>query len=120
MRQQSNRARGSNKGWPSSVTSSGRFSLFQHAGMKFFRIPMTTHEVPTPAQLTQFLALVNDPANQPVYVHCQGGRHRTGVMTAVSRGDRQTGLRLKDTDVHMMASVLEHEKTESNSSQHRR
>jgi protein tyrosine/serine phosphatase len=28
---------------------------------------------------------VNDPANQPVYVHCQGGRHRTGVMTAVYR-----------------------------------
>ena len=32
-----------------------------------------------------FLQLVNDPANQPVYVHCAGGRHRTGVMTAVYR-----------------------------------
>jgi protein-tyrosine phosphatase len=28
---------------------------------------------------------VNDPANWPVFVHCQGGRHRTGVMTAVYR-----------------------------------
>ena len=28
---------------------------------------------------------MNDPANQPVYVHCQGGRHRTGVMTAIYR-----------------------------------
>jgi tyrosine-protein phosphatase SIW14 len=28
---------------------------------------------------------VNDPANQPVYVHCVGGKHRTGVMTAVYR-----------------------------------
>ena len=36
----------------------------------------------------QFLKLVNDPANQPVFVHCQGGRHRTGVMTAVYRMTR--------------------------------
>ena len=35
--------------------------------------------------MAQFLALVNDPANQPVYVHCAGGRHRTGVMTAAYR-----------------------------------
>ena len=46
---------------------------------------MTTHQPPTPAQLAQFLALVSDPASQPVFVHCVGGRHRTGVMTAVYR-----------------------------------
>lgn len=40
---------------------------------------------PTAAQLAQFLSLVNDPASQPVYVHCVGGRHRTGVMTASYR-----------------------------------
>ena len=28
---------------------------------------------------------MNDPTQQPVYVHCAGGRHRTGVMTAVYR-----------------------------------
>jgi tyrosine-protein phosphatase SIW14 len=55
------------------------------AGMKFHRIPMTTHTPPTTEQIATFLALVNDPANQPVYVHCAGGRHRTGVMTAVYR-----------------------------------
>jgi len=59
--------------------------IVEGLGMKFVRIPMTTHEAPTPAKLQQFLALVNDPANQPVYVHCQGGRHRTGIMTAVYR-----------------------------------
>jgi protein tyrosine/serine phosphatase len=57
----------------------------QRAGMRFFRIPMTTHNVPTEADLARFLQIVDDPANQPVYVHCQGGRHRTGVMTAVFR-----------------------------------
>jgi protein tyrosine/serine phosphatase len=55
------------------------------AGMKYFQIPMTTHQPPTVAQLTEFLKIVNDPVNRPVYVHCVGGRHRTGVMTAVYR-----------------------------------
>jgi protein tyrosine/serine phosphatase len=59
--------------------------MAEAAGMKFFQIPMTTHQAPTPAQITQFLAIVNDKAAQPVYVHCIGGRHRTGVMTAIYR-----------------------------------
>jgi len=59
--------------------------LVEAAGMQFHRIPMTTHVPPTGDDLEEFLALVNDPANQPVYVHCAGGRHRTGVMTAVYR-----------------------------------
>jgi protein tyrosine/serine phosphatase len=57
----------------------------ERAGMKFYRIPMTTSDRPADAAVTQFLKLVNDPANWPVYVHCQGGRHRTGTMTAVYR-----------------------------------
>ena len=59
--------------------------LVRRAGMKFYRIPMTTSERPSDTAVAKFLQLVNDPANQPVYVHCQGGRHRTGVMTAVYR-----------------------------------
>jgi tyrosine-protein phosphatase SIW14 len=55
------------------------------SGMSFARIPMTTHQVPSPAVIAKFLSLVMDPANQPVYVHCIGGKHRTGVMTAVYR-----------------------------------
>jgi protein-tyrosine phosphatase len=55
------------------------------AGMNFFRIGMTTTAAPTDAQVAQFFKIVNDPANQPVYVHCAGGRHRTGTMTALYR-----------------------------------
>jgi protein tyrosine/serine phosphatase len=55
------------------------------AGMRFVRIPMTTHQVPSPELIARFMTLVTDPANQPVYVHCIGGRHRTGVMTAIYR-----------------------------------
>jgi protein tyrosine/serine phosphatase len=60
-------------------------AMAERAGMKYIQIPMNTHTPPTSEQLAQFLALVNDPANQPVYVHCVGGRHRTGVMTAAYR-----------------------------------
>ena len=31
------------------------------------------------------MRLVGDSGGRPVYVHCAGGRHRTGVMTAVYR-----------------------------------
>jgi protein tyrosine/serine phosphatase len=67
-------------------------ALVQAAGMRFFRIPMTTRETPSADKVAEFLRIVNDPANQPVYVHCQGGRHRTGVMTAIYRmtNDRWT------------------------------
>jgi len=55
------------------------------AGIQFVRIPMSTRENPSAEVIAKFMALVNDPANQPVYVHCMGGRHRTGVMTAIYR-----------------------------------
>jgi protein tyrosine/serine phosphatase len=73
------------------LTEDGRSEekgLVEAAGMKFYRIPMTTTDRPSEATITQFLKLVNDTANQPVFVHCQGGRHRTGVMTAVYRMTR--------------------------------
>ena len=70
-------------------------TMVEGSGMKYFQIPMTTHQPPTAAQLTEFLRIVNDPGSQPVYVHCVGGRHRTGVMTAIHRmnDDRWTADR---------------------------
>src|SRR3989338_7476027 len=48
--------------------------LVEQAGMAYVHIPMTTHVSPTPAQIAQFLAVVGGEADQPVYVHCVGGR----------------------------------------------
>jgi len=66
--------------------------VVEHAGMQYVGMPMTTRIVPTPTQISEFLRIVNDPAKQPVFVHCVGGRHRTGVMTAIYRmtSDRWT------------------------------
>lgn len=60
-------------------------SRVEQQGMRYVSIPMSTRKAPTARQLEAFLAVVNDPGSQPVYVHCVGGRHRTGVMTAVYR-----------------------------------
>lgn len=55
------------------------------AGLQYFNIPLKASRMATEEQTSYFLSLVNDPANWPVYVHCKGGRHRTGGMTAVYR-----------------------------------
>jgi tyrosine-protein phosphatase SIW14 len=55
------------------------------AGMKFYRIGLSDSSWPSPDKAEQFLKLVNDPANQPVFIHCHGGRHRAGAMTALYR-----------------------------------
>ena len=55
------------------------------AGLQYFNIPLKASRMATVEQTDYFLKLVNDPANWPVYVHCKGGRHRTGGMTAVYR-----------------------------------
>ena len=44
---------------------SGEQRFVEAAGMKFHRIPMTTHVPPTQQQLAKFLEIVNDPAQQP-------------------------------------------------------
>lgn len=55
------------------------------AGMQYFNIPMKASRPATEEQTAYFLSLVNNPANWPVFVHCEGGRHRTGALTAVYR-----------------------------------
>jgi tyrosine-protein phosphatase SIW14 len=60
-------------------------ALVEAQGMKFYRIGMSDKGQPAPEQVELFLKIVNDPAHQPVFVHCAGGRHRTGAMNAVYR-----------------------------------
>lgn len=69
----------------SSDNQSDERAMVEQAGMNYVQIPMTTHVPPTQEQIKQFLSLVSNPASEPVYVHCVGGKHRTGVMTAVYR-----------------------------------
>lgn len=54
-------------------------------GMRYVNIPMSDTNYPETAKIDEFLRLVNDPATGKFFVHCAGGRHRTGVMGAVYR-----------------------------------
>jgi protein tyrosine phosphatase (PTP) superfamily phosphohydrolase (DUF442 family) len=54
-------------------------------GMRYVNIPMIAKKYPQPAHVEQFLKLVDDPSTGKFFVHCAGGRHRTGVMGAVYR-----------------------------------
>lgn len=55
------------------------------AGMRYINIPMSDSSRPRDEQIALFLKLVDDPATGRFFVHCLGGRHRTGVMGAVYR-----------------------------------
>jgi uncharacterized protein (TIGR01244 family) len=55
------------------------------AGMKFVHIPMSDPATPGEDSVQTFLTLANETADQPIFVHCRGGRHRTGAVIAVYR-----------------------------------
>ena len=66
------------------ATSSEKQSV-EALGMRYVNIPMSDSDYPKAAQIDQFLKLANNPATGKFFVHCAGGRHRTGVMGAVYR-----------------------------------
>ena len=55
------------------------------AGMRYVNIPMIAKKYPQSTHVEQFMKLVDDPSTGKFYVHCAGGRHRTGAMGAVYR-----------------------------------
>jgi protein tyrosine phosphatase (PTP) superfamily phosphohydrolase (DUF442 family) len=57
----------------------------EDAGLQYVNLRLNSKRPPTAEEAKLFLTLVNDKTNWPVYVHCAGGRHRTGVLLAVYR-----------------------------------
>ena len=57
-------------------------------GMKYVNIPMSDKDYPPATKIDEFLKLVDDPTTGKFFVHCAGGRHRTGVIGAVYRFNR--------------------------------
>ena len=60
-------------------------SYVEAAGMRYVNIPMDDKSYPKAEHIAAFLKLIDDPGIVKFYVHCAGGRHRTGVMGAVYR-----------------------------------
>jgi protein-tyrosine phosphatase len=55
------------------------------AGLEVRRIPIIDNEVPTPADVAQFIQFVLGNGSDSVFVHCEAGIGRTGVMCAAWR-----------------------------------
>jgi protein tyrosine/serine phosphatase len=55
------------------------------AGLRYVNIPMIEKKYPTEEAVASFLKTVDNPETGKFYVHCAGGRHRTGALGAVYR-----------------------------------
>lgn len=60
-------------------------TMVESLGMKYVHIPMADKRYPTDEATKMFLKFAGDPATGKFFVHCAGGRHRTGAMGAVYR-----------------------------------
>jgi tyrosine-protein phosphatase SIW14 len=64
-------------------------TLVERLGMQYVSIPWRGHDDPNPEQVAQFLRLLRDNTQRKVFVHCQRGAERTGVMVACYRISRE-------------------------------
>lgn len=65
------------------VLNSDRENLVR-LDMQYFRISFK-HIHPEDEDVVAFLKIVTDSSNYPVFVHCRGGKDRTGMMVAIYR-----------------------------------
>jgi tyrosine-protein phosphatase SIW14 len=60
----------------------------QHAralGLNYFNVPIGRIGRPADTKVRRVLAILSAPENQPVFVHCNYGRDRTGLIIAIYR-----------------------------------
>jgi protein tyrosine/serine phosphatase len=55
------------------------------AGLKYISVPMSDDDYPDARSVELLTKTMSDPANGVFYIHCAGGRHRTGVAGAIWR-----------------------------------
>lgn len=53
-------------------------------GIRYYNIPLGFANPPL-EKISSFLNIVNDPENQPVFVHCRQGADRTGMLVGIYR-----------------------------------
>jgi tyrosine-protein phosphatase SIW14 len=82
-------------------------ALAAELGLDYVEIPMKAGMFGAPApseeQAHAFLAVIDDSARRPVFVHCRHGRDRTGVMVAlwrVTRGGWESERAVSEMEDH--------------------
>lgn len=79
------------------------------AGMKYVSVRLSGFWEPHDSQIAKILSVVEDPAQQPVFVHCRRGDDRTGIVIACYHIDHDhwTNQRALDAARHDGMSILE-------------
>ncbi len=72
------------------------------AGMKAIAIPIAMSRDGLREKVDRVVALMADPANQPVFVHCRHGQDRTGIVVAAYRM-KVEGWSLTDAEAEMQS-----------------
>lgn len=62
--------------------------MVESLGMRYVNIPMVEKVYPKPEWVAEFMKLVDDPTTGKFFLHCAGGRHRTGSLGAVYRFEK--------------------------------
>lgn len=70
------------------------------AGMKAIAIPIAMSRDGLREKVDRAVALMADPANQPVFIHCRHGQDRTGIVVAAYRM-KVEGWSLADAETEM-------------------
>jgi protein tyrosine phosphatase (PTP) superfamily phosphohydrolase (DUF442 family) len=83
-------------------TTANETKEVEAAGMKAIAIPIEMSRDGLKEKVDKVVALMADPANQPVYVHCRHGQDRTGIVVAAFRMKEQ-GWSLADAEAEMDA-----------------
>ena len=65
--------------------SSKEKAVAEAAGLRFINVPLDNWGRPGNKDIDGIITLINDPANHPVFVHCNRGSDRTGTVIAVYR-----------------------------------
>src|SRR2546423_3256788 len=76
------------------------------AGMQYVNVPMTGHTPPTEPEIAKILALLENSATGPVFVHCMRGADRTGAVIAAYHIDHDkwdNARALQDAKAHSMS-----------------
>ena len=59
--------------------------LASQYGITLHHLQLSASTPPTDDELDQFFSIATNKSHQPLWIHCQGGADRTGIMTALYR-----------------------------------
>jgi tyrosine-protein phosphatase SIW14 len=83
-------------------------------GMRYISIPLKGLSAPPQDKVAKILAILNDPAAGPVFIHCRRGADRTGTIIACYRishdrwENRKALNEARDLGMHFFERAMQH------------